>query len=608
MMTAYLIPLPIVVPLIVATFLALAGQTIGRRASDVLAIATAAGNLWVTYLVLRRTWLGVYVYWLGNWWPRNSHTSLGICLTVDSAGASLALLVSLLTTAGLIFSWKYFEENENHFQPLMLLFMAAMCGFSYTGDLFNLFVFFELMSVSAFALCGLKTLEPAPLQGAYNFAVVNTVGAFMIVFGIGLLYARTGALNFAQIGRALGAQGSHADSLVLLAFLLISIGYLVKAAIVPFHFWLADAHAVAPSPVCVLFSGVMVELGIYAVARIYWTMFQGTLSPHTRELRGIILGMAVLTAVIGSIMCYAEHHLKRLLAFSTIAHAGLMLAGVGLLSGKAFGGFVLYVFSHGLIKGGLFLCAGIVLHRLQRIGESHLHGCGRGMWFTAALFLLGAWGLSGAPPFGTLLGESMISDAANGSHQSWVPYLFIFAEAVTAAAVARAALRIFFGWGEPAPEDEPSRIEENPETEERHEKTPAVMFIPAAVLILLGIAICAVPHLRSSADATGQLFIQQATYESAVMDNAHPPKPPLNPAGELHSSVIRGCIAGGLALLLALGTVFRKKFGSVVDFTEAFERGNSILRAVHSGHPGDYVAWLSFGTAVMGGFFVWLLR
>lgn len=422
MTTATLIPLPIAIPLLMAAFIALSGEWIGRRASDILAIATATASTVSTFLILRGVWLQLQVYWFGNWWPRRGGVVLGVCFTVDAIGAALAVLTALLTTAGLIYSWRIFEDNENHFQPLMLIFMAAMCGFSYSGDLFNLFVFFELMSVSAFALCGLKTLEPAPLQGAYNFAVVNTVGAFMILIGIALLYARAGALNFAQIGRSLG---THADALILLAFLMISVGYMVKAAIVPFHFWLADAHAVAPSPVCVLFSGVMVELGIYAVARVYWTIFSGTLATHSHELREIFLVVGAITGVIGGLMCFAEHHLKRLLAFSTIAHAGLMLAGFALLTPKALAGFVVYALSHGFIKGGLFLCAGIVLHRLQRIGEDHLHGRGQGMWFTTALFILGAWGLAGVAPFGTLLGESMISDAAKQFRQGWL-FFFCF--------------------------------------------------------------------------------------------------------------------------------------------------------------------------------------
>src|SRR5579871_6141793 len=299
MITAF-IPLPVAIPLLMAAFIALSGEWIGRRASDILAIATATASTVSTVLILRGVWLQPQVYWFGNWWPRSGGVVLGVCFTVDAIGAALAVLTALLTTAGLVYSWRIFQDNENHFQPLMLIFMAAMCGFSYSGDLFNLFVFFELMSVSAFALCGLKTLEPAPLQGAYNFAVVNTVGAYMIVLGIGLLYARTGALNFAQIGKSLGF---HSDAMVLLAFLLISVGFLAKGAIVPFHFWLADAHAVAPSPVCVLFSGVMVELGIYAIARIYWTMFHGGLAGHLEELRIIFMVLAALTAVLGGFMC-----------------------------------------------------------------------------------------------------------------------------------------------------------------------------------------------------------------------------------------------------------------------------------------------------------------
>ena len=130
----------------------------------------------------------------------------------------------------------------------------------------------------------------------------------MILMGISLLYARTGALNFAQVGHSLGSQS---DALVLVALLLICVGYLAKSAIVPFHFWLADAHAVAPTPVCVLFSGIMIELGIYAVTRIYWTIFQGPLAAHASEMRNILLVMATITAVLGGFMCYAEHHLKR---------------------------------------------------------------------------------------------------------------------------------------------------------------------------------------------------------------------------------------------------------------------------------------------------------
>src|SRR6185312_6607973 len=177
-----------------------------------------------------------------------------------------------------VFSWYYFESIKSLYHALMLVFLAGMCGLALTGDLFNLFVWFELMSAAGVALCGYKSEESGPLQGAINFAVSNTLGAYLSLTGIAILYAQTGALNMAQVGAALAA-GNPGNVYVIVAFVFFASGFLVKAAAFPFHFWLADAHAVAPTPVCVLFSGVMVELGLYAVARVYWTVFSAPLHP-----------------------------------------------------------------------------------------------------------------------------------------------------------------------------------------------------------------------------------------------------------------------------------------------------------------------------------------
>src|SRR5438270_7314046 len=510
------IPLVVAVPLICAALLGALGHFWPRRMSDLTGIACAAFNLLATLYVLRAASHTTLVYWFGNWWPRGGFP-LGIGFVIDQTGALFAALASVLMLASLVFSWRYFEETENHFQPLMLIFLAALCGFAYTGDLFNLFVFFELMSATAFALCGLKTKEQAPLQGAYNFAIVNTVGAFFILDGIALLYSRTGALNMAAIGRSLG---DRADALVLLSFVLIAVGYLAKAAIVPFHFWLADAHAVAPTPVCVLFSGVMVEVGIYAFARVFWTVYGSALAAHESQVRGIFVAVGMVTVLVGGFMCYAQHHLKRLLAYSTVTHAGLMLIAVALLRGKAIAGFTLYVIGHGMVKGSLFLGAGVVLHRLRAISERRLHGKGRGIVATPAVFIIGALGLAAPPSTLLFSGEGAIQSAARELHLEWTEWVFLFAGLITAAAVLRFSFRTFFGWGEPAPEDQASKVGELPETESGERNVPAVLFVPALVLLVLAFALPYSYRLKSVAVSGGEVFTDVNAYRSVVLENA----------------------------------------------------------------------------------------
>ena len=172
--------LPIALPLLIATFLAALRRMLSRAAADAIAIAAAAVNTALCATLLIESQSKTIVYWFGNWYPRGSMV-LGITFVIDPVSAGLATLAGLLTLLALLFSWRLIDSGANHSQPLMLVFLTGMTGFSLTGDLFNLFVFFELMSTAAFALCGLKTREPAPLQGAFNFAVTNTIAAFMVL-------------------------------------------------------------------------------------------------------------------------------------------------------------------------------------------------------------------------------------------------------------------------------------------------------------------------------------------------------------------------------------------------------------------------------------------
>src|SRR5580700_2374531 len=357
-----------------------------RRVADLAAVGVSASVAVMLAFLVVRTYGADSTYWFAGFRPSGGIV-IGIDFEAGPLSAGLACLGAMLMTASMVFSWRYFPQAGGYFHVLMLTFLAGMTGFCLTGDVFDLFVWFELMGVSAYALTAYRPEERGPIQGALNFAITNSVGAYLSLSGIAVIYGRTGALNMAQIGASIARH--RPDGLVIVAFLLIIAGLLIKGAIVPFQLWLADAHAVAPTPVCVLFSGVMVELGLYGVARVYWSMFAGALG-HRGAITGIFLALGLLTAIVGALFCFRERHLKRLLAFSTVSHAGIFLAGIALLTPLGLAGTAVYVAGHGLVKAALFLCTGVVLHRLGSVNETRLHGRGRKLRVTGVVFTVAA--------------------------------------------------------------------------------------------------------------------------------------------------------------------------------------------------------------------------
>jgi multicomponent Na+:H+ antiporter subunit D len=373
MATGQLMPLMIAIPIIMACLILAAGPYLPRRVTDILATGTAAGVAGMAAALLAHTGHSRVITWVGGWRPAHG-VSVGIPLIADPLNAGLALLIAGLVSCALLYSWEYIESVSGRFFSLMLLFLTGMEGFALSGDdVFDMFVFFELMSAAAYALTGMKIEDKTAVQGGLIFGIVNSFGAYFSLFGVAILYSRFGQLGLPQLGAML--RHHRPDALIIVAFVLIITGFLVKAAIVPFHFWLADAHAVAPTPVCVLFSGVMVELGLYGAARVYWVVFSGTI-PHADTTRAFIV-FGGLTAVVGAVMCFMQRHLKRLLAYSAISHVGLFMMGFAVLSDNGTAGAAMFVAGYAGISSALFLLAGILLDRYGNIDEQRLYGRAR---------------------------------------------------------------------------------------------------------------------------------------------------------------------------------------------------------------------------------------
>ncbi len=375
--------------------------------NDLLAGIVTSALTFLSFLVSVLLGLTVFttgeriLYFAGGW-----QKPLGIALMVDPLSCLFLIITNFIAFLIAVYSITYTKKHSRaaYFYVLFMLILAGMNGILISMDLFNIFVFFEIASIASFVLVafGLRAEE---LEASLKYTVISFIASTMILLGLAVVYGFTGTLNITAFMRI--AAGLPQTHLWFILGLFLA-GFAIKAALVPFHAWLPDAHSMAPAPVSALLSGLFIKVvGFYGIIRLATNIF-GSIP----QIRVVLLLFGILSMVLGGLMAYGQKNIKRLLAYSTISQIGYCAIGLGIGGYLGYLGVLLHIISHAFSKSLLFLNIGAVEYMTGTTDSDKLKGLYDRMPYTTALASTGMFGIAGIPPMGNFWSKLIIIFAA----------------------------------------------------------------------------------------------------------------------------------------------------------------------------------------------------
>ncbi|MEM1116724.1 MAG: Na+/H+ antiporter subunit D [Bacteroidota bacterium] len=384
---SWLVVLPILVPLATAVLALAARRSVA--AQRVVSVAGAAVLLGVSAALMAAVWQnGVIAAQMGDW-----EAPFGITLVADLLGAVMVLITAVVGLAAAVYSLAAVdaERERFHYHPLYHILLMGVCGAFLTGDLFNLYVWFEVLLISSFVLLVLGN-DRGQVRGAVVYVLVNLVGSLGFLAAIGLLYGVTGTLNLADLSVRLAE--ADAPGLVTAISMLFLIAFGIKAAVFPLFFWLPASYHTPPIAVAAIFAGLLTKVGVYALIRTFTLLFtQDVGFTHT-----LLLWIAGLTMVTGVLGAAAQTDVRKILSFHIISQIGYMVMGLALFTPLALVGAVFYIVHHIIVKANLFLVAGVAERIVGSFELKNLGGLYRAHPWLAVLFIVPAFSLAGFPP------------------------------------------------------------------------------------------------------------------------------------------------------------------------------------------------------------------
>jgi len=389
------LPVLVVVVLLLGAIVTVLGG--GGRGSWLVALAAVATSFFLALRLLEKVVSDGSVRELLGDWP----APWGIELHVDLLGA---IIITLVTGVGLVTTFYSYRsvrheiaaDRVNLFYSLWLLAITGMVGICVTGDVFNIYVLLEVSSLAMYSLVAMgKDRDRRALPAAFNYLVLGSIAASFILIGIGYLYMLTGTLNIDDLHQRLSQLPQNRTLETAFAFLMVGLS--IKVALFPLHLWLPEAYSRAPTAVAALLSATATKVGIYITFRFVFSVFGTDTGFLGVSNSTILLTCAALAIVFGSLSAARQKSLSRILAYSSVAQIGYIVLGLALLEKNAVEGALLHTVFHALMKGGLFMVAGIYIYRLGSNDLDRLRGIGRKMPWTSAALVAGGLGMIGVP-------------------------------------------------------------------------------------------------------------------------------------------------------------------------------------------------------------------
>ena len=436
-MTHWLI-MPVVLPAILAPFIILAAryhmgiQRVFSVAGVLAMIAVALG------LALETSDGTVMLYQLGDW-----AAPFGIVLVGDRLSTMMVLLMAVLALFVLLYAiGSKWDERGRHFHVLFQFQLMGIAGAFLTGDLFNLFVFFEVLLIASYGLM-IHAGGNARLRAGVQYVLYNLLGSTLFLFALGAIYAETGTLNMADLAQRVQLIPADATVGIRVAAVLLILVFAIKAAVVPLHFWLPSSYAEAPAPVAALFA-IMTKVGAYAIIRVYTMIFPVDLEV-TSGLHGTwLLPVALLSLAVGAVGVLAAKKLDRLVAFAVISSMGMVMVAIALFTPESIAAALYYMVHSTLAAGALFLIVDLV-----RQSRGHLvlrtDAPVAGAALIAGLFMVAAIAMTGLPPLSGFVGKLMVLNAAfDTGPDAWVWTVVLVSSLISIVGFARAGSVLFW--------------------------------------------------------------------------------------------------------------------------------------------------------------------